>query len=68
MFVQVNIKNCPSEEDLTEEYIVARLIDNKFWYYGNYSEVRAVEVAEELGDNAAVFKVQGIIKEGLDLD
>lgn len=44
----VMINNCP-RYGLDEEYIVARESDGELWFYGNYPERMAREVAREVG-------------------
>ena len=56
-----NINNKPASGD-NYEFIVARKVDNEFWFYGAYSDgFKAGNVASELSD-AVVFhnvRIQG---------
>ena len=56
-----NINNKPASAD-NYEFIVARRVDNEFWFYGAYSDgFKAGNVASELSD-AVVFpnvRIQG---------
>lgn len=52
--VKASILNCP-DKPLKTGYIVARVVDSLFWYYGIYDTAdRAAEVAVELG-NGVIF-------------
>lgn len=53
--VNISIKNAPDR--FVEPFIVVRLVNNEFWYYGQYNAERAVMVATELGDNAIILEV-----------
>ena len=51
----VKINNMP--EEMSKSYVVARIVANEAWYYGNYNQDRAIEVSRELGENAFVVRV-----------
>lgn len=51
----VNLYNTP--ENINYNFIVARLDDNKLWYWGSYeTEEKADEIAQELIDAIVVTK------------
>ncbi len=57
MSVKVLILNAPGDLEKRDGFIVARVVDGKFWYYGIYeSYTRAMNVAKEIG-NGVVFEV-----------
>lgn len=54
----VNVKINEAEEGYGEPFIVARLVDNKLWYYGRYSTYeKAFDVANKF-ENAIVVEVR----------
>ena len=53
----LTINNMPTHT-LKERYVVATVVNNEAWYYGNYPLDRAVEVAKELGEDVLVVEVK----------
>lgn len=50
MIVEVEINNI--SEGYGEQYIVAKVVDGKLWYYGRYdTQERADEVKDTLNEN-----------------
>lgn len=57
---KINVMNLP-EEPLGTGYLVVRVVDLVYWYYGLYdSYQRALEAAAEIGNGI----VLGVVKKG----
>ena len=52
MKFSIQVENCP-EYAKDYEFIVARAVNGRLWFYGAWNE--ANRVAESLGDNALVL-------------